>query len=111
MFENLQIRSVIQEIEKNFFKFNLKKAIDLGKLYLLPKIHKGLSNVPGHSGISNCGTTTEMVSEFLDHHLQPLMKQGNSYIKDASDFLDKLRVIRKIPRSHSSNSKRGGVIP
>ena len=97
MFENLQKKSVIQEIEKNYLKFNFKKAINLGKFYLLPKIHKGLSNVPGHPFISNCGTPTEKVSEFLDHHLQPLMKQGNSHIKDPGDFLDKLSVIRKIP--------------
>ena len=47
MFENLQRKSVIQEREENYFKFNFKKATNLGKLYLLPKIHKGLSNVPG----------------------------------------------------------------
>ena len=27
---------------------------NVGKLYLLPKIHKGLSNVPGCPVISNC---------------------------------------------------------
>ena len=47
MFENLQRKSIIQEREKNYFKFNFKKATNLGKLNLLPKIHKGLSNVPG----------------------------------------------------------------
>ena len=59
---------------------------------------KGLSNVPGRSVISNCGTPTEKVSEFLDHQLQPIMKQGNSYIKDTGDFLEKLRAIGEIPR-------------
>ena len=39
MFENLQRNSVIQKREKNYFKFNFKKATNLGKLYLLPKIH------------------------------------------------------------------------
>ena len=38
-------------------------------------------------------TPTEKVSEFLDHQLQPIMKQGNSYIKDTGDFLEKLRAI------------------
>ena len=82
-FDNLQRKSLIQETEKNYFKVNFKKATNLGKLYLLPKIHKGLSNGPGRPVISNCGTPTENVLEFLDHQLQPIMKQENSYIKDS----------------------------
>ena len=46
----------------------------------------------------NCGTLTEKVSGFLDHQLQPIVKQGNSYIKDAGDFLEKLRAIGEIPK-------------
>ena len=53
-------------------------ACNLGNLYLLPKIHKRLSNVPGRPVISNCGTPTEKVSEFLDHHLKPIMQNGLS---------------------------------
>ena len=98
MFENLQRKSVIQEREENYFRFNFKKATNLGKLYLLPKIHKGLSNVPGRPVISNCGTPTEKVSEFLDHQLQPITKQGNLYIKDTGDFLEKLIAKGEIPK-------------
>ena len=98
MFENLQRKSVIQEREKNYFKFNFKKATNLGKLHLLPKIHKGLSNVPGRPVISNCGTPTEKVSEFPDYQLQPIMKKNNSYIKDTGDFLEKLRATGEIPK-------------
>ena len=53
MFENLQRKSVIQEREKNYFKFNFKKATNLGKFYLLLKIHKGLNNVPSRPIILN----------------------------------------------------------
>ena len=74
MFENLQRKSVIQEREKSYLKFNFKKATKLGKFYVLHKIHKGLSNVPGCPVISTCGAPTEKVSEFLDHQLQPIMK-------------------------------------
>ena len=49
----------------------------------------------GHHVISNCGTSTEKVSEFLDHHLQPVMKEGKLYIKDTANFLDKLRDLGK----------------
>ena len=67
------------------------------KLYLLPKIYKRLSNVPGIPVISNCGVPTEKVSEFLDSHIQPIMRKGWSYIKDSQDFINKLRELGKIP--------------
>ena len=53
--------------------------------------------MPGRPVISNCGNPTEKVSEFLDHHLQPVMKEGKSYIKDTADFLDKLKDLDGIP--------------
>ena len=40
----------------------------------------------------------QKVSQFLDHQLQPIMKQGNSYIKDTGDFLEKLRAVGEIPK-------------
>ena len=46
------------------FTIHFKKAINLGKLYLLPKIHKRLSEVPGRPVISNCGTPTERFLSF-----------------------------------------------
>ena len=36
------------------------------------------------------GTPTEKASEFLDHHLKPVMQNGWSYIKDSRDFLEKI---------------------
>ena len=56
---------MITENENIYYRFNFKKATNLGKLYLLPMIHKGISKVPGRPVISNCGTTAEKVSEFL----------------------------------------------
>ena len=41
--------------------------------------------------ISNCGTPTEKVSEFLDYHLKLVMQRGRSYIKDIGDFLKKIK--------------------
>ena len=54
------------------------KDSKLGRFYLLPKIHKGLSSVKGRPVISNCGTITEHISEYLDHHLNPLVSQSRS---------------------------------
>ena len=47
--------------------------------------------------ISNYGTLTEKVSEFLDHYLQPVMKGGRSYVKDTQDFLEKIKHLGKVP--------------
>ena len=98
IFVDLERRNIIQEKEKNYFKFNFKKATNVGKFYLLLKIHKSLSKVPGRPVISNCGMPTEKISAFLDHHLQPLMKQGESYIKDTGDFFEKLKRVGEIPK-------------
>ena len=84
---NLRRKNVITENENNYFRFNFKKAANLGKLYLLSKIHKGLCKLPGRPVISSCGTPTEKVSEFFNHHLQPIMKQGESHIRDTGDLL------------------------
>ena len=68
-------------------------------LYFLPKINKRLRNIPGRPVISNCGTPTERASEFLDYHLQPIMRTGRSYIRDTGHFLDKLKELGKIPEN------------
>ena len=66
-------------------------------MYLLPKIHKQLSNVPGGPIISSGVAPTEKVSKFLDSHMQPIMRKGWSYIKDSQDFINKSRKLGKIP--------------
>ena len=64
----------------------------LGRFYLLPKIHKGLSSVKGRPVISNCGTVTEHISEYLDHHLNALVSQSRSYVKDTNHILSTILV-------------------
>ena len=82
-----------------YFHFDFKKACNLGKLYLLPKIHKRMFNIPGRPVISNCGTPTEKVSEFLDSHLQPIMMKGFSYSEDSGDFISKIKQIASVPEN------------
>ena len=74
IFQSLTKMKLITEEELKYFTYKYKKATNCGKIYLLPKIHKCLVNVPGHPVISNCGTPTEKASEFLDDHLQPIMR-------------------------------------
>ena len=97
LFQNLKSKGKISDKELKYFTYEYKKATNLGKLYLLPKIHKRLPNVPGRPVISNCGTPTEKTSEFLDYHLKPIMQKGKSYIKDSGDFINKIKSIENIP--------------
>ena len=82
-----------------YFTYEYKKACNLGKLYLLPKIYKRLFNVPGRPVISNCGRPTEKFSEFLDHHRKPVMQKGLSYIRDSQHFLEKIKTIGSVPEN------------
>ena len=93
LFQNLKRKGSITEKELKYFTIDFKKATNLGKLYLLPKIHKRLESVPGRPVISNCGTSTEKVSEFLDSQLKPVMQSSWSYIKDSGDFIKKIKAL------------------
>ena len=66
LFRNFKKKGSITEKELKYFTIKFKKATNLGKLYLIPKIHKRLESVPGRPVISNCVTPIEKVSEFLD---------------------------------------------
>ena len=59
IFSNLRRKNVITENENSYFRLNLKKATNLGKRYLHPKIHEGFCNVPWRTVISNCDIPTE----------------------------------------------------
>ena len=58
------------------------------RLYLLPKIHK--SGNPGRPVVSSIDCHTSKISEYVDYHLQPLVQNTESYVKDTNDFLQKL---------------------
>ena len=81
-FKSLHSCKCITEEELKYFSYQFKKTTNLRKLYLLPKIDKCLSDVPGRPVISNYGNPTEKASEFLDFYLKPLMQNGWSYIRD-----------------------------
>jgi len=97
LFKKLADNKSITDKELKYFTYTYHKAANLGKLYLLPKIHKRLQDVPGRPIISNCGAPTEKASEFLDYHLKPLMQAGKSYIRDSGHFLSRLKDLGDIP--------------
>ena len=97
LFQNLKAKGKISDKQLKYFTYQYKEVTNLGKLYLFPKIHKSLANVPGRPVISNCGTPTEKASECLDHHLNPVMQKGKSYIKNSGDFINKIKELQSIP--------------
>ena len=78
---------LISETKLKYFTYNFKKATNFGKLYFLPKIHKKLTNVPGRPIVSNCGTPSEEVPEYLGFVHKPFIEDGWSYIRDTEDLL------------------------
>ena len=64
MFQSFRRKNLITEEELKYFSYQYKKSANCGKMYLLPKIHKRLDNVPARPVISNCGTPTKKVSFF-----------------------------------------------
>ena len=50
-----------------------------------------MHDVSGRPVISNCGTPTEKILEFLDRQLKPIMQKSWSYIKDSGDFRRKIK--------------------
>ena len=96
IFKCLCNRKLISEKELYYFTCSSTKATNLGVLYLLPKIHKRLSSVPGIPVISNCGTPTGKVSEYLNHILERVMEESWSYVKNFGDFPKKAKHLGKI---------------
>ena len=85
------------DLDVDTIKYFMVKDPKFVRLYLLPKIHKRLHDVPGRPVISNCNYHTENISSFLDFHLQPLARGVKSYIKDTNHFLKKLRSLPNLP--------------
>ena len=66
------------------------------RFYITPKINKrGNPGCPVVSSV-NCHTTN--ISKYIDYHLQRVVKQTPSYIKDTNNFINNVNDIRNIPR-------------
>jgi uncharacterized protein (UPF0297 family) len=64
--------------------------------YLLPKIHKPIDSwldpmsPPGRPIISDCGSESYRISEYIDYHLQPIANRHPSFLKNTEDFLSQV---------------------
>ena len=66
--------------------------------YLLPKIHKPPESwtvpfliPPGRPIVSDCGSESYRLAEFIDFHINPLSHTHRSYVKDTYTFVEKLK--------------------
>ena len=69
--------------------------------YMLPKIHK--LNNPGRPIVSACSCPTELISEFVDSVLQPLVASLPSYVKDTNSAL---QLLNEFEFDHDTTSDR-----
>ena len=65
------------------------------KFYTRPRIHK--TGKPGRPVVSSVNCHTDTISKYVDFHLQPIIKNIPSYVRDTTNFLQKLDKVKNIP--------------
>ena len=99
---NKKIRKILdnmirkKEIDEKLADYLYIKRRQLGRFYLLPKIHKRTASVPGKPVISNNSTATENISAFLDFHLKPLVTKVPHILEDTRDFPTRITEIKDL---------------
>jgi hypothetical protein len=79
----------LSEKEANYL---INQECKTPRFYGLPKIHKLFDSIPTFRPIvSGCGSCCERISNFVDFILQPLTRKIDSYVKDTSDFVRKIK--------------------
>lgn len=66
------------------------------RFHMRPKIHN--YNNPGRPVVSLVASHTGEISKLVDHYLQDNVKQLKSYVKDNTDFINKIEQQEKIPK-------------
>ena len=67
------------------------------QFYISPKIHK--EGNPGHPVVSSINCHTANISNYVDYHLQPIVKQIPSYVKDTNNFINKINAVKSVPKN------------
>ena len=72
------------------FDFLFRPDSRMATFYLLPKVHKDMSNPPGRPVISGNETLTEPISKYVDFFIKPLLPTLPAFIQDTTDVLCKI---------------------
>ena len=75
-------------INKDLQKYLIPKYPKNGKLKGNPKLHK--DGVPFRTIVSGTNTPTERMAEVAEHELNDFVINSPTYIKDTTDFINKL---------------------
>ena len=94
--EKFKKQKLINEKVAEDLKRNYPKTPEF---YLRPEIHK--EGDPGRPIVSTINYHTANSLKYLDYHLQPILKEILSYVKDTQDFLKKLKSKRYTSREPS----------
>ena len=91
------VNDTIERFEKQKL-INDKVANDpkTQKFYPQLKIHKEAN--PGHPVVSSVNYHTTNISNYVDYHLQTIIKEMASYAENTQDFLKKLEKVKDIPQ-------------
>ena len=104
----LLVRNITEALyRQKFINYKQKQYLDGPDeprprlFYLLPKIHKppGTWTVPsvvpvGRPIVSDCGSETYAITEYIDKFINPLAKLHPSYIQDTYFFVNKIKNLR-----------------
>jgi peptide-methionine (R)-S-oxide reductase len=82
-----------KEISKKCGAYLRNSSPRTSQLYLLPKVHKKKLPMPGRPIVSANNSPTEKISELADHFLKPLVQTTKSYVKDTTDFINKIEAL------------------
>ena len=82
------VNDTIQRFKKEkLFKEKISDGLEVSKFYMQQKIHK--KDNPGGPVVNSVNCHTSNISKY-DYHLQPIVKNIPSYVRDTKDFLTKL---------------------
>lgn len=79
--------------------FLLSNSPRIPCFYMLPKIHKDLSNPPGRPIISGNESVTEPASKYVDFYIKSHVLDLPSFIQDSTSVLNKIKEIANIGSS------------
>ncbi|XP_077132097.1 uncharacterized protein LOC143787335 [Ranitomeya variabilis] len=87
LLSNVLVRGIIDKKELDYLivKFPVTPTF-----YMLPKVHKSLSNPPGRPIVSGIGGLFERACIYVDFFLQPIVLNLESYIRDSSFLIQQL---------------------
>jgi hypothetical protein len=83
------------DIDEKTLEYLIPDSPKPDRFYLLPKIHK--ANKPGRPIVSANGHPTETISGFVDFHLRQHVEALPSFIKDTTDYLQKMAALNPLP--------------